>query len=212
MGAATALLYAATRDPNVTALILDSPFQSLRQLALDVVQAALGGSELNGAARVASIGALRLVRGAVRRRAGFDIYDVDIERHARECACPTLVLCALDDALVPPAHSHAVHAALPHAELCVCPGTHNSVRPRGVSQRVERFLREHVFGDVPASSGDVEGLLDEAVVSPTIARGPLAPWHAEALATRARATASSFLGSFDEEDLVAARRVDTPDE
>ena len=79
MGAATALLYAATRDPNVTALILDSPFQSLRQLALDVVQSALGGSELNGAARVASIGALRLVRGAVRRRAGFDIYDVDIE-------------------------------------------------------------------------------------------------------------------------------------
>ena len=96
----------------MTALILDSPFQSLRQLALDVVQAALGGSELNGAARVASIGALRLVRGAVRRRAGFDIYDVDIEKHARECACPTSVLCALDDALVPPAHSHAVHAAL----------------------------------------------------------------------------------------------------
>ena len=215
MGAATALLYAATRDPDVVALILDSPFQSLRQLALDVVQAALGGSELNGAARVASIGALRLVRGAVRRRAGFDIYDVDIERHARECACPTLVLCALDDALVPPAHSHAVRAALPHAELCVCPGTHNSVRPRGVSQRVERFLREHVFGDVPASSGDVEGLLDEAVVaSPTIGRS-VAPWHAEALATRARATHQSFLGSFDEEDLVAARRsprVATPDE
>ena len=152
-----------------------------------------------------------MVRGAVRRRAGFDIYDVDIERHARECACPTLVLCALDDALVPPAHSHAVHAALPHAELCVCPGTHNSVRPRGVSQRVERFLREHVFGEAQASSGDVEGLLD-AVVSPTIARGPLPPWHAEALATRARATASSFLGSFDEEDLVSARRVATPDE
>ena len=124
---------------------------------------ATGGSELNGAARVASIGALRLVRGAVRRRAGFDIYDVDIERHARECACPTLVLCALDDALVPPAHSHAVHAALPHAELCVCPGTHNSVRPRGVSQRVERFLREHVFGEAQASSSDVEGLLDELV-------------------------------------------------
>ena len=212
MGAATALLYAATRDPDVVALILDSPFQSLRQLALDVVQAALGGSELNGAARVASIGALRLVRGAVRRRAGFDIYDVDIERHARECACPTLVLCALDDALVPPAHSHAVHAALPKAELCVCPGTHNSVRPRGVSQRVERFLREHVFGEAQASSGDVEGLLDESVVAPTMARGPLPPWHAEALATRARATAPRFLGSFDEEDLVAARRVDTPDE
>ena len=85
------------------------------------------------------------------------------------------------------------------------------MRPRGVSQRVERFLREHVFGEAQASSGDVEGLLDEAVVSPTIARGPLAPWHAEALATRARATASSFLGSFDEEDLVAARRVDTPE-
>ena len=212
MGAATALLYAATRDPNVVALILDSPFQSLRQLALDVVQAALGGSELNGAARVASIGALRLVRGAVRRRAGFDIYDVDIERHARECGCPTLVLCALDDALVPPAHSHAVHAALPHAELCVCPGTHNSVRPRGVSQRVERFLREHVFGEAQASSGDVEGLLDEAVASPTIGRS-VAPWHAEALATRARATAPRFLGSFDEEDLAPlARRVDTPDE
>ena len=111
---------------------------------------------------------------------------------------------------MPPAHSHAVHAALPHAELCVCPGTHNSVRPRGVSQRVERFLREHVFGEAQASSGDVEGLLDE-VVSPTIGRS-VAPWHAEALATRARATAPRFLGSFDEEDLVSARRVATPDE
>ena len=53
--------------------------------------------------------------------------------------------------------------------------------------------------------------LDEAFASPTIGRS-VAPWHAEALATRARATASSFLGSFDEEGLVAARRVDTPDE
>ena len=53
------------------------------------------------------------------------------------------------------------------------------------------------WGDVPASSGDVEGLLDEAVVSPTIARvgGALAR-HSSTLA---RATAYRFLGSFDEE-------------
>ena len=68
----------------------------------------------------------------------------------------------------------------------MCPGTHNSVRPRGVSQRVERFLREHVFGDVPASSGDVEGLLDEAVVSPTMGRGAGAALARGKLATRGR--------------------------
>jgi len=73
---------------------------------------------------------------------------------------------------------------------------------------VERFLREHVFGEAQASSGDVEGLLDESVVSPTIGRS-VAPWHAEALATRARATRT--WGSFDEEDLISARRVATPD-
>jgi len=57
----------------------------------------------------------------------------------------------------------------------------------------------------------VEGLLDEVAVSPTIGRS-VAPWHAEALATRARATAPRFLGSFDEEDLAPlARRVDTPE-
>lgn len=209
MGAATALLYAATRNPDVTALILDSPFQSLRQLAFDVVGTALGG-ELIGATRVASVAALRLVRGSVRRRAGFDIYDVDVETHARECGAPTLVVCALDDALVPPSHSHAVHAALPRAELCVCPGTHNSVRPDAASRRVERFLREHVLGEAP--SGAVEGLLDDA--SPTGPRGPVPPWTAEARATRGRATRARFaLESFSDDDAPAAvaRRVLTPE-
>lgn len=208
MGAATALLYAATRNPDVTALILDSPFQSLRQLALDVVGTALGG-ELVGVPRVASVAALLLMRGSVRRRAGFDIYDVDVETHARECGAPTLVLCALDDTLVPPAHSHAVHAALPRAELCVCPGTHNSVRPSAASRRVERFLREHVLGEAP--SGAVEGLLDDA--SPTGPRGPVPPWTAEARATSGRTTRARFaLESFSDDDAAPlARRVLTPE-
>ena len=211
MGAATALLYAATRDPDVVALILDSPFQSLRQFALDVVQAALGGSELNGAARVASIGALRLVRGAVRRRAGFTSM-MGHRRHARECGCPTLVLCALDDALVPPAHSHAVHAALPGTlrhlprdaqlpcGLAVCPNGWSGC------------LREHVFGEVPASSGDVEGLLDEGrrLADNWAVGGALARGGAGDAKARLRLLPGSW-GPSTRRTRWLPRRVDTPD-
>ncbi|KAH8070497.1 palmitoyl-(protein) hydrolase [Aureococcus anophagefferens] len=78
MGAVTALLVASTREPDVKALVLDSAFASLRSLSLDVVRRGA-----NGVPRVLAEAALRWIRGSVRERADFDIFDEETARVAK---------------------------------------------------------------------------------------------------------------------------------
>merc|ERR1712071_728739 len=68
MGAATALLH-GHRDPSIAAMILDSPFASLEQLAREIV----GRAKIKRKPSVLVNAALRLMRSTILKRAGLDI-------------------------------------------------------------------------------------------------------------------------------------------
>ncbi|KAH8093436.1 serine aminopeptidase [Aureococcus anophagefferens] len=202
MGAVTALLVASTREPDVKALVLDSAFASLRSLSLDVVRRGA-----NGVPRVLAEAALRWIRGSVRERADFDIFDVDALRHAPECEAAAFFICAADDGFVEPSHSARLHDAVASAakEMCVCPGAHNTTRPRQCYARVELFLRRVLFGeeladDARTLADDLDATLLPLISEPRRADRPnfaaLAPWTVENLVIRAK----QRLGQDDDDD------------
>jgi len=187
MGAVTALLVAATRVPDASAIVCDSAYSSLRDLSLDVAR--------RGAAQLPSFlakSALRWIRDSVAKRADFDIYDVDAARHAPDCVVPGFFICAADDAFVEPKHTSTLHdlLAADSKELCVCPGTHNSTRPKDAFDRVEAFLRTHLQlpkaspSQEPFATGldaELAPLLPEARRADRPNFAALAPWTIENL-------------------------------
>ena len=71
MGAATALLH-SHRDPSIAALVLDSPFADLKQLAMELVSR--GKAELGYKVPGLVVKAVfRLIKGSVKKKAKFDI-------------------------------------------------------------------------------------------------------------------------------------------
>ena len=81
MGAATALLYASTRDPDVAAVVADSPYSGLVRLCRELVGKVRRRAEGDGdssaprnfVAGAVTEAALALVRSSVKHRAGFDV-------------------------------------------------------------------------------------------------------------------------------------------
>mmetsp|Transcript_7810 Transcript_7810/g.23906 ORF Transcript_7810/g.23906 Transcript_7810/m.23906 type:complete len:573 (-) Transcript_7810:395-2113(-) len=189
MGAVTALLVAATREPDVAALVVDSAYSSLRQLSLDVARAGAAGVPA-----VVARSALRWIRDSVSRRAGFDIFEVDALKHVPDCVAPAFFVCAADDAFVDASHTARLHDAIASKtkELCVCPGSHNTTRPKECFDRIELFLRAVLDLDTPAApfasalDADLLPMLPEARRADRPNFAALAPWTIENLKARRR--------------------------
>lgn len=134
MGAVTALLH-ADRDPSIAALVLDSPFASLRHLATE-----LAGRKAmlpSWAARAIIPGA----RAAIRARAGFDIEDLEGKSHARQCFMPALFIAARSDDFITPQHAEQLwHAYQGEKELYMTEGDHHSARSVVCRQKATLFL------------------------------------------------------------------------
>lgn len=108
MGAVTALLH-GDRDPSIAALVLDSPFASLRQLANELVE---NQPQLKiKVPGFAISGALRMVRSTIKKKAKFDIYDLSPIDHADKCFIPALFCCANGDEFIRPHHAQQIHDA-----------------------------------------------------------------------------------------------------
>jgi len=118
MGAATALLHAA-RDPSLGALVLDSAFASLKQLAHELVDQH-AGSWVPGFAVSAALSA---IAGTIRDKVGFEIADLEPQEHVETSHIPALFGTGRDDDfivprygcmhLLPPIHD----CAQPHEDL-----------------------------------------------------------------------------------------------
>ncbi|KAL7505893.1 hypothetical protein ACHAXN_003307 [Cyclotella atomus] len=139
MGAVTALLH-GDRDPSIAGMVLDSPFADLTQLCEEMVEKARDHG-INVPGFVTSV-AIRMIRGSVRRQAGFDIKDVSPIAHSEHCFIPALFVAGENDDFIPKTHSlmlHDLHAG--DANMIVVDGDHNSTRPRFMFDSVSIFLQ-----------------------------------------------------------------------
>ena len=139
MGAATCLMH-APRDPSIACMIVDSAFADLTQLATEMVER---GKEhgVNVPGFVTSM-ALRMIRGSVKKQAGFDIRQCAPIRHAEQCFVPALFVHGRDDVFIKRHHSQDIHEKYAgDKNIIVVEGDHNSPRPRFMFDSASIFLQ-----------------------------------------------------------------------
>ncbi|RHY11573.1 hypothetical protein DYB28_000010 [Aphanomyces astaci] len=195
MGAVASILCAAEEADDVaggaciTAMVLDSPFSSLKQLAMDLVD----DGKLNVPKFAVSI-VMRFLRRDIQRRAKFDMFQLTPKAVIHKsvptysvvpyifvliffsiflcrCAVPAFFAIGSQDELVSPSHVQLLHDR--HRgpkELLMFPGGHNSVRPPEFFARAVNFCRV-MCGLLPMSETTAGG---GGGLSPVHVRHPLA--------------------------------------
>jgi hypothetical protein len=124
MGAVTSLMYVA-KDPTIAGMVLDSPFSSLKLLVSELVsdKVSLPDFIVNQA--------LKLVKSTVKKKAKFELDDIEPIRYAESCFIPCLFVHAKGDDFVKPHHSKKLHEVYPgDKNLVNIEGDHNSYRPK----------------------------------------------------------------------------------
>lgn len=101
MGAATALLH-GERDPSIAAMVLDSAFTSLVQLAEEMVDKGRQQGLFAPGLLVKLV--IQFVRSSVQKAAGFDIKQLAPIDSADKCFIPALFIAAEGDNFVSKLH------------------------------------------------------------------------------------------------------------
>lgn len=140
MGAVSALLYAQNSpDKRVVALVLDSPFSSMRQLVADVAHRAMPRIPR------CCVGCISWQLGrSTKKRTLCDVFSVDAIKAAKAATRPALFIAADRDALAPP-ETHATLLAKQYnakAALRRFDGEHNSPRPKAIYDAVLAFISQ----------------------------------------------------------------------
>jgi pimeloyl-ACP methyl ester carboxylesterase len=137
MGAVTALLH-ADRDPSIGAMVVDSPFTSLRTLIIELAQSGHVMLKVPGWLLSA---VLMVVKLRIKALAGFDIDDLAPVNHVGESFIPALFVAARDDTFILPHHTKMLYDAYSgDKELEMIEGDHNTERPLETAERAVNFF------------------------------------------------------------------------
>eukprot|EP00419_Tripos_fusus_P070538 CAMPEP_0172886854 /NCGR_PEP_ID=MMETSP1075-20121228/132223_1 /TAXON_ID=2916 /ORGANISM="Ceratium fusus, Strain PA161109" /LENGTH=443 /DNA_ID=CAMNT_0013740427 /DNA_START=1 /DNA_END=1332 /DNA_ORIENTATION=- len=167
MGAATALLH-GHRDPSIAAMILDSPFSSLLQLAHEVIDRA----KVRHKPKFMVNSAIKMVRSTILKKTGLDISRLRPIENVSSCHIPAIFVAGVHDTFIPPHHTADIYKQYAgEKKLIMVPGGHNSQRPAEFVESVSDFLHQTLCD--PAGVG-VTGLLV------TSGRQPFTP-HAQVM-------------------------------
>jgi hypothetical protein len=146
MGAVTALMH-SHRDPTIAGLVLDSPFASLPDLALDLVERYCAVP----LPRWLISGILSLVRTSIQQRAAFDIYDVEPRQFMETAFIPAFFTAGSSDTFVPPTHVQELYEMYAgDKNLVLVDGDHNSTRPKFLHDSISIFFLQTLQVDLPS--------------------------------------------------------------
>eukprot|EP00941_MAST-03F_sp_MAST-3F-sp1_P004938 g4938.t1 len=143
MGAATTILY-SSRDPSIAGIILDSGFTDLYTLCRELVKKAEATPQANGwkVPGLVVKGAIRLIRNSVKKRAGFDIYDLKPIAECPKAFIPAMFCHGEDDDFILPHHSQKMYDAYSgDKNIVMVSGNHNSPRPQFLIDSATIFLK-----------------------------------------------------------------------
>lgn len=136
MGASAALLY-AQQSPHIAALVLDSPFASLKQASKELV------AQYRLIPGAVGDYILQAIRKNVKKLAGFDMFEINPIERIENCDMPVLFIHSREDQLVSFSHSESLFAAYPHPDktLIKLSGGHNAPRPMALYLETGAFLK-----------------------------------------------------------------------
>ncbi|KAL0910942.1 hypothetical protein M5K25_019039 [Dendrobium thyrsiflorum] len=125
MGAVTSLMYGA-EDPSIAGMVLDSPFSNLVELMMELVD-----TYKYPLPKFTVKLAIQHMRKIIKRKANFDIMDLDAIQPAKCCFVPALLGHATDDDFIQPHHSDRIYDAYAgDKNIIKFDGDHNSPRPQ----------------------------------------------------------------------------------
>eukprot|EP00903_Cladosiphon_okamuranus_P008877 g8499.t1 len=181
MGAATALLH-GDRDPSIAALVLDSAFADLTQLAEEMVERGRQAGLTVPGIVVKMV--MRMIRGTVAKTANFNVRDLCPIKHADRTFIPALFVAGKSDDFIQPHHSKQIcDAYAGDKNFITVDGDHNSPRPGFLFDSVYIFL-QRALRVPPEWSLDREN---------TVMGFP--PWHYPGGGSRAAAAAAAMFGA-----------------
>ncbi|CAN6295041.1 unnamed protein product [Urochloa humidicola] len=125
MGAVTSLMYGA-EDPSIAGMVLDSPFSNLVDLMMELVD-----TYKYPLPKFTVKLAIQHMRKIVKRKANFDIMDLDTIQVAKRCFVPALFGHATEDDFILPHHSDKIYESyMGDKNIIKFDGDHNSPRPQ----------------------------------------------------------------------------------
>ena len=140
MGAATTLLY-TYKDPRISAICIDSPFENFKRLAEELVikQIKLPKFIIDGA--------LKIIQGTVKNKNGLDIYKLKPLEKVSNTFQPALFIHAINDELINVEHSINLfnNYGGPKSLKCCDKGGHNSRRPKIIKKEIGDFFYKYLY-------------------------------------------------------------------
>ena len=135
MGAVTTLMHADS-DPGLAGIVLDSPFCSLKELAIELA---------DKHAKVPEFlvkGVLKMVAGTIKDKAGFELKSLNpLKNHVGLSLCPAYFISATNDELIDPIHAERLFNAYKGEKAYIrVEGYHNSDRDNEVNRKLYQFF------------------------------------------------------------------------
>ena len=138
MGAVTALRYASI-DNKISCVLSDSPFSDLRKLALDFAK------ERSKVPSFLVKGALGFVKRSIKKRANFNIKDLDQTKLVKKCIMPIVFVTSKEDNFVKAWHTENLYDLYPgEKKLVYMKGDHNATRPKEFYKEGALFFKENL--------------------------------------------------------------------
>ena len=139
MGAATTLLY-TYKDPRISAICVDSPFEKFKKLAEELVV-----KQIN-LPKFLIDGALKIVQGTVKGKNGLDIYKLKPIDHVANTFQPALFIHAINDELIKVEHGLNLfnNYGGPKSLKCCDKGGHNTRRPKNIKNEIGEFFYKYL--------------------------------------------------------------------
>ena len=123
MGAVTALIYSSRDKNNLSAIVLDSAFYSLKKLIEELIEESIKIPNFIINSMV------KTLQNTILEKANFDINDIEPYLFAQKCSVPAFFCHGKDDSLINPHHCQDLYDIYPYKKkIAFLNGDHNTTR------------------------------------------------------------------------------------
>jgi hypothetical protein len=135
MGAVTALIYGSKENNNLSAILLDSAFYSLKKLIEELIEKSIKIPNFIANSIIEKI------RNTILEKANFDLMDIEPYAFAEKCFLPALFCHAENDSLINIHHCYDLYNIYPgEKEIYTLNGDHNTTRDKEFKHSASLFF------------------------------------------------------------------------
>ena len=152
MGAVTAIMYASEHPEDISALVLDSGFYSLKKLIYELVKSKVNLPDF----LIEQV--LKKVKETIKEKAGFQLEHLETFLYAQNCKTPAFFCHGEDDNFVNQEHcKNLFNDYQGEKKIKIVKGKHNTARPKDLKVEIVSFLEKYIK--------DIDYECDETIIN-----------------------------------------------